>query len=706
MDINFLKKKILIFLAASLMVFAPIVHSEVPKEPVSVEINGDNVEYSVDGNKVIAKGNVVIIRGDSKLTADTVDFSRTTNLAHAKGHVRLIMKQGEIKGDEVTFNFETMTGDFHGAKIFADPYYGAGEDIVKVSDKKMELKRGYLTTCDLDKPHFHLFAPKVDIYPQDKIVARNIRLVIGSVPVFYIPRMTQRLDDKKPWFTFVPGYKKDWGMFLLTQSRYYINDHLQGVVHVDGREKKSVAWGVDAKYKTDSYGDGIIRTYYMNELTMDRKRFWQPKINKTIARERFKSEWRHKWDIDKKTNLILQYYKLSDSSILKDYFNKEYQKDSSPRTFMTLTKSFPQGVLSFQLEGRVNNFESKTVRLPEIRYDLSSVKVGDTGFFIQNTSSFANLASKSPSPTEVRLETKRLDTDNELSYPMKVWIFEMQPFIGERFTYYSKTKDPDEYNSIRGIFRTGAMLSTKFYRIYEVESHFLGGEIKNLRHIITPTVLYKYQRDPTRTSDQLDIFDSIDSMTRIHSINFGLENKFQTKRKGTSVDLFRVLVSTDFRLKENPGTGGFDQVKADMDFKPVDWLTLYFDSNYDTRHDRLSTANFDLYINGGKKWTLGFGKRLERNVDDQVTAQIEYKFNPKWKIKVYERFDTEHGTQKEQSFTVTRDLHEWDLDMLYSEKRGSGSEILLVFTLKAFPEIGFDLGSGFNKRKAGSQTGE
>ena len=88
-----------------------------------------------------------------------------------------------------------------------------------------------------------------------------------------------------------------------------------------------------------------------------------------------------------------------------------------------------------------------------------------------------------------------------------------------------------------------------------------------------------------------------------------------------------------------------------------------------------------------------------------ITAELNYVLNPKWKFKIYERFDINHGLQKEQEFTVTRDLHCWEMDISFNEKRGQGSEIWMVFRLKAFPDMAIDLfGTSFNRRKAGSQS--
>ena len=495
-------------------------------------------------------------------------------------------------------------------------------------------------------------------------------------------------------------------MFLLTAMRYELNDNIKGFLHFDAREKKDIASGFDVTYKTPHAGSGTIRTYYMNERSITSKHFYQPRPSPTIERERFKAEWRHKWDIDQKTNAIWQYYKLSDNTLLKEYFEREFDKDGSPDTFFLLTRNLTSGVMSFRTDKRVNRFEGMVERLPELRYDLSSQKIGETNFYARNTTIYSNLSSKEASPTEVRRETMRLDADNELSYAMKVGFIELRPFVGGEHTYYSKTKDPEEYDAIRGIFRTGASLSTKFYKVFDTATDRWGLDINRLRHIVTPSVSYFYNHTPTFTSNDLDSFDAIDSKDIGHSINFSVENKLQTKRNNDVVELLRAVIGTDFALKENPGKGGFNVITTDIDFRPVDRIMFYFDSTYDTREEYLTTANFDMYINGGKNWWGNIGKRWSRQVDDQITTELGYKLNPKWAIKTYNRFDVRSGQHKEQQLTLTRDLHEWTMDINFNETRSQGSEIWIVFTLKAFPDFVVDLGTSFNKRKAGSQSSE
>lgn len=684
-----------------------------------IEVSGDSMEYVMEGNKAIITGNARVTQGKTKLIADRIEFSKDASIAMAEGHVAMKSPRGLFSGDKLTYNFATQTGDFTNVKIMTimEPssmtsqkkirIYAQGQKAAKLGENHIAMKNGYFTTCDLSDPHYRIKSKTIDIYPRDKLVARNISMKVGRATLVHFPRFTQALDGK-PKVTFVPGFKKDWGMFLLTTYRAYLNDHVQATWHLDYREKRDVAGGVDLKYDTMKYGSGTVRTYYMNERPITSKRVWMPRPSPTPEHERFKVDWRHKWAIDEKTDAVLQYYKLSDSAFLKDYFRREYERDSSPQTFFLLTRNLSNGTVSFRTDARVNRFVGAVDRLPQIRYDISNQKIGSTRLYFKSANEYVNLAKKEPSPTEVRKETIRFDSTNEVSYPMKVGFIEMRPFVGGRQTYYSKTTDPSQYNILRGMFLTGADVNTKFYRVYDAKTNFMGLDINKLRHIITPSVSYNFNHAPTVRSSILDQYDSVDSLDQRHYIHLSLENKLQTKRSGISTDLLRFVADTDFNLKEDVGKGGFNHVKTRMNFMPINWLAINADTDYDTIDDRLVSANFDLHFKDPKKsrWTFDLEKRYSPDVDDQITTDWSYKINPKWKFRIYRRFDILHNSLKAQEYTITRDLHCWEMDINYNETRGSGSEIWIVFRLKAFPEMGLDFGTGFNKRKTGSQSSD
>jgi hypothetical protein len=258
---------------------------------------------------------------------------------------------------------------------------------------------------------------------------------------------------------------------------------------------------------------------------------------------------------------------------------------------------------------------------------------------------------------------------------------------------------------IRGQFKTGIDLTTHFYRIWNYRNKIWGVEMNGLRHVVTPSVTYTYAHWPSISASHFNQFDSIDALARAHNLHLSLENKLQTKRNNHSVDLVRLILETDYSLIQAEPGRNFGPYLAKLELKPVDWLTLNADGSYNGRDDYWNYANFDLYINGGDKWSLGLGKRFEHHANDQVTAQWVYKINPKWKFKIYEQFYIDKGLLKEEDYMLTRDLHEWEMDIDFHQERGNGMGFFIAFRLKAFPNMGTSLySSSFHQPKAGSQT--
>jgi len=692
---------ILIFLMSGLV--STVLADDPRANPI--EINGDKVTYSIEENKVTAQGNVSVIREGVRLYCDQVVYDRGNQVAVAEGNVVIIRGDERLTGDEMTFNLNTMQGVFTSGRFYSNPFYGAGNRIRRVDENHIVIEGGYLTTSDFDNPEYRLYAQRVDVYPNDKAVARHVRLKVGNLPIVYLPQYTQDLTEKEPALLMTPGYDKNWGEFLLSRWRYHLDETIKGNLLLDYRSRRGLAEGLVAKYKTETFGNGIIRTYYMNERrTSSKHHYWQDRSIPTVEQERFKGEWRHSWMIDDKTAAIWQFYRLSDDEFLKDYFEREYEKDQSPDTYFQFTRAFPVGTLSFLTDVRVNRFTDDTEKIPEVSYIIPQKRIADTNFYIKNTTTYSNFNEKTASPSEIRQKTMRVDNDGELSYPFKLGFVEIRPFAGNRQTYYSRTIEPEKYDSVRGIFRSGSDLTTKFFRVYDVQTDRWGLNIDKLRHVVSPSVAYQYTHDPTMPSSDLDQFDAIDSLARSHTVTLSLENKLQTKRGGSEADLLRLVVESDFRLKEDPGRGGFNNVKSDIEVHPYPWMTLYFDSEYDTIGERLKIANADLYLKATDRWNVSISKRYHVDVDDLLTTGFNWKINPKWRFRTYQRYDLETGTLKEQEFGIVRDLHTWTVDLNFNQTRGEGSEIWLVFTLKAFPEIGFDFTTDFNERKAGSQS--
>jgi len=706
------------------------------KSTSKTTLQADQVSYSAQDNKAHAKGNVVVNSKDQHLFCDQLELDRTVQEVVAEGDVYLDTPQEQVIAQGLTYNFNDGTGEFRDANVYIDPYRIEGQKIDKRSENYMTMDNGYMTTCDLDQPHFRMAARRMDIYLKDRVLIHHMKIYLGKVPVMYMPYYDQDLKNR-PLITFVPGEKKNFGLFLLATARFRVGEDVKVTLHADTRERVGFGEGFDIGYHTPNFGRGLVSAYYADENQIASHHLWDlyrngVKVGPTTHHELYRIIWRHKWQIDPNTDMVLQYYKIHDYDLangyfLKNYFPRDYQQNaqnSNYDTYMLLTRVMPHGTLTFDIDTSRENRPLRGVeRLPEIQYTLNNQQIGKSGFYVKSTDTYSDLTYQNY-PKTFNDKTQRFDSNDDINHPFKIGFISLNPHVGGEETYYSRTANLDQESIIRGMFRGSLDMSTKFYKLYDYHTNFAGLNINGLRHVITPTITYLYQARPTFPSSSLDQFDSIDNLYRIHQFEFGLENKLQTKRNGQVVDLLRALISTNFGLKgttvgppaQTTGLGatgrrGFNPYDSTLEFNPTDWLTFHNDNEFDEKAGHWNSENFDGEVHG-QGWAVSLGNRYTRYQGDQVTSQFDYTINPKWKFSVYNTYALTKATNgnatsaRENEYVLTRDLHEWEMDLTIDQQQGQGSAFYVVFRLKASPGMKFNLVStSFTPSRPGAQAG-
>jgi len=687
-----------------------ILYAQVKSEPIIV--NGDTVEYFTEKNEVVASGNVAITYKGTKLTCDKITVNTQTKEATAEGNAKLEDERGLIEGQKIVYNFNTKSGLIVETNYRANPYFGRAKKVEKISDKEFIAYQGYMTTCNYDQPHYHFLAKKIDFFPKDKVQAKGLSLWVGKLPLLFIPQYTHSFQDPLMHVQISPGSRKEWGPYLLTAWRYNLNENSRGRIYLDYRNKLGLAEGIGLNYNTQRFGQGDFKFYYTEERPEDRPE------NSPKDFERYFIRLRHKWEISLRTNLISEYYKIEDEkrkklgnehNFLKTYFYREYEKDSQPRSYVLLNHQFNYSSLSLLMQARTNPWFDQIEKLPQLQYIFPSRQIGNTPFYFEHNSSFANFNKKASTfpLTEQDVKVSRFDMTNRISLPFKALFLEITPYVAGRETIYDKGLNGESLPK-RTIFYTGANLSTKFYRIFNVNSNFLGMKINGLRHIITPIVGYSYNHEPTKPASVLKQIDDIDSLSRREVINLELSNKLQTKRNNQSVDLLDARARTSYILNPKDGSGShFSDLLFDLDLRPYAWLRASLNTTYDNQIDKFREINISLYADLGKERSFGIGQRYYRKGGNELTSQFTWRFNPKWKFKMYHRYQFAESRDKglkEQEYTISRDLHCWEMDFSYNIEKSRGHTLWFVFRLKAFPELEFGFEQSYHEPRSGSET--
>ncbi len=686
-------------------------------------VNGDTVEYMTDSSEASASGNVVVVYKGAKLTCDKLSVNTQTKDASAEGNVKIEDPEyGIIQGPKMTYNFETKTGVILDAEFKSNPYFGKAKKIEKVSDTEFVAYQGYASTCDYDHPHYRIQSKEVKMFPGDKIQTRDNRFYIGDIPFFYLPFYNHSLKEPLMHVRVSPGQRKEWGGYVLSAWRYNLTENVNGRVYFDYRQKLGFAEGFGVNYDTKRFGKGDFKFYYTDEhpetLSIGEPEYF----NRYLAR------LRHTWAIDSRTFFTTEYYKILDEKrkfapatdgFLKEYFYREYEKESQPLSYVLLQHNFNYSSISVLFQDRTNHWFDYIEKKPEAIFSMPAYQLAQSPFYYSNETTVANFDRKGGDVGD-DTTVARLDTLNKISIPMSLSIFRIAPFVAERGTFYDTGElSTDSIN--RAIFYSGVEASTKLYRVLNVKSNFLGMDVDGLRHIISPSVKFNYNHKPTVNSSMIRQIDSVDDIAANSSLYIELSNKLQTKRDGKSIDLVDFLVYTNYYFNSFDTTNNikrtdeFSDIFMQLKMKPYAWLRVDFDSTYkrsgprnNGNYGHFSDVNYDFNFDFAKERSFGIGQRYERNGSNEITAQIDWRINPKWKFSIYERYNASADTDlkrglREQEYRLSRDMHCWIMDMVYNISKEDGHTIWFVFKLKAFPETEFDFDQNYHKPKSGAQ---
>lgn len=667
---------------------------------IPVEVVADQLEFVKAESKIIGKGNVLVTYGDSRLTCDYAEVYSTSKKVYAEGHVLLERKTDSLRGEKGYYDFAQNKGSFPGGQFVEFPYYGSGAEMEQVNEDKIVIQDGYLTSCDLscsyrENPHYDLKASKFVVYPDDKVVAHGVQLRVWGKPIMWLPMLQIPLTDNHAPFHVQPGYSTEHGAYALCSKGYTVNESVKGKLHADYRSMRGMAFGNDLDYESDLLGKGMMRFYYADDHRAPNYKMPGPYDNR-MRDSRYRISLKHTKQLTQHTNFTAGYNNFSDPYLVKDFFTREYREEVSPETYATVTYNRSNFSLLTNVEKRINHYESATEKLPEIRFNWNNQEIQETDVFYKNETSFIGFNKKvgsSDSDTDV----VRFDSFHEFSYPKRIFFLSVKPFMNWRGSYYSKNVSGEE-NMSRQVFGGGVDLTTKFYRLFNVDTNFLNLHINKLRHVVQPSIGYNSIRHRTVLPGQIIYNDSSDSLDDLDSVTLGLGNRLQTKRsfgdEMKTVNLVSCNTYLNYSFKDESQSGSaFLTWTSNVEFRPYDWFISRLEADYDVPNNEFSTSKLEVELRQEGKWHFFLQNAFTKNGSKLMTMDAMVKLNELWGVGGYMRVEfDEANITEEWEVRATRDLHCWLLDFGYNTRRSEidkyepSSEVFFELMLKAFPD--------------------
>ena len=685
------------------------------------------VEYTEPTGTFFATNGIMVVYGNLVLTADRARGDSGTGEIVAEGRVRIQRDELVWVGENVRYNFLTKTMESEQFRTGHSPVFAGGEHVSSqqvgdnITNQVATARNAFVTTDDIANPGSRVRASSIKIVPGKWVEARNAVLYLGKVPVFYFPFYKQRLDGQGNRFNFVPGYRSSYGPFLLSSYTWVLDEHLDGVLHADYREKRGGAGGLDLNGHLGRWGEATFKGYYLYDQEPS-----EDNAGYDIPNNRYRFDFGY--SSNPSTNLYVKsrVRYASDARVLENFFEGEYRRNPQPNTFVEVNQLWDNFSLDVFSQVQVNDYLETQERLPDVRLSGYRQPVLNSPVYYETVSSLGyyqrNYAISNDIPQGQDYAAPRVDSFHQFTLPQTFlgWL-NVIPRAGGRLSYYGESTGSGGTNESTGraVFNTGVEFTFKASQIWAgATNRFF--DINGVRHIIEPSLNYVYVPSPSASPSELPQFDyelpalrllpidypdynSLDSIDSQNVIRLGLRNRLQTKRAGKLENFFYWDVYTDWRLDPQSGQSTFSDLFGDLLIRPRSWLILESLMRYDVEDGQVNVAYQNFTFRPNNVWSLGIGHLYSRDDPSTSTTSLQegesaltslffLRLSENWGFRMAHQYDINDNWLQQQSYSIYRDLRSWTaaLTLRYEDNRTSPDDLTVAFTfsIKAAPKYG------------------
>ena len=257
------------------------------KSETIIELETEKSVIDIENESISATDGVLLKYGDISIKSDNLKKIEKRNILFAYGNVLFNQGTQTIKADEVIFDMDTKK-----AKILNSESYDGnlklrygGEETFSEYPEKITIKNGWFTTSPYENPNYKINTERFFIYPNRKIVAKNIAVVAGNKTWFKFPYYVVSLRPGNRRGTLFPyiGSDSDRGLFGIWGFDYDKGSLAQGFIDFEISTKKKLALKISNDYQFGANNSGNI---FVNRVVVpigNKKREWDFTWNHSVV---------------------------------------------------------------------------------------------------------------------------------------------------------------------------------------------------------------------------------------------------------------------------------------------------------------------------------------------------------------------------------------------------------------------------------------
>ena len=522
--------------------------------------DGEVVVYSdrqtvegTEGKRVVKhSGNVDVRYGIYRLQANEITIYEAESKIVASGSV--IFDQGDdqrITGATAVWNYKTKLGVFEDATGFTNQtndgtvLYFTAERVERVSLTEIEVTKAEFTACEEAVPKWSFTAERARIKTNDKVRLKNARFRVKDIPLMIVPFASipiKENDRSSGFLTPTIGYSGRKGLRLSTAYYQTLGDSADVTFRGDIYTRRGYGYGLDVRTRANSRSYLNFGFYAVND------RVFGPSAddnNPDQGGSIFYADGVHYFGNGFTAAADVR---LTSSLAFRQEFSDGVQQIISPIEVsqVFVNKSWGDYTLNVLARSQVisiPNVREKTKNLPSITFEKrpARLKFLDAAYFsFKSSIEGVSRREEVDDPLLYREQTgsapvvtpalaQRLDVYPQLTIPFQTKYFNFTASGAIRATYYSNSFGPRRRVLSDYVIRKYGEFQFDVRPVALARNYYGKNDVFRFRHVIEPYVTYRYVGG-VNNFDRIIRFDHIDTITNTNEIEFGLINRFYTRR--------------------------------------------------------------------------------------------------------------------------------------------------------------------------------
>jgi LPS-assembly protein len=668
-----------LFLSCFFKIHWSFAEENISKQPLPME---DEVPWKITAEEsliykekealFIARGNVVLKKGDQSLQAQEVTYNEKKGIATVSGHVRLETAGEILTAERGVFHLNERTGKVYNGRLFLkqNHYYISGDVLEQLNKDTYAITRCRLTTCDGTSPAWSITGSHVRVTVEGYGRVKHAAFWIRTLPFLYVPYMMFPTKGERQTGLLPPraGYSALNGLDMEVPFFWAISDQTDATFYQRYLVKRGYMQGLEFRYIYDENSKGV----FLYDRISDKK---EKDLNdpddiniSPLPRTNSTRYWfRSRTDQDLPIGLVarLDADYVSDQDYLREFEGELFGWEGRPqlaevwgRPFEERRSPYRRSALRLSRDGEGYSFQGGSTYyqkpadppddetpqpLASMSFDLLQEQVLNLPIFFSFPSEYDYIWR------EAGIEGNRVSLFPELTFPLWVGNYlQFEPSF--RYDYTMQRFDDlqgDKQFQDRSAYEVRVSSLTKLERIYETN----WSTATRLNHRIWPVLSYTY-RVPQEEDNPSPWFEPIDAVGRTNKLSFCLENFLDarlenmkgdiTYRQWATLDLCQGYDVDEAMRDDDLGPKRpFDPLNATMTVRPISNIYFRGIANWDYYEHEISSGELSSTLSlerpGGRKGSLqldyGFIRGQSKNLNMYLDVHLSPRFSAGTSLK-------------------------------------------------------------------------